>query len=104
MNNLVSNAFKFSKGKRAPELNLIFTENLVKIEMTDYGIGIPNDEQKYLFDTFFRAKNAASIPGSGLGLVLIKHFVELHNGEIQIKSALEQGTTFTITLPIKENA
>ncbi|MEI8202553.1 MAG: PAS domain S-box protein [Bacteroidota bacterium] len=103
LSNLVSNALKFSKGRPSPELNLVFTENSLQIEMKDYGIGIPDDEQKYLFDTFFRAKNASSIPGSGLGLVLIKHFLELHKGEIQINSAVEQGSTFTITIPIEKN-
>ena len=103
LNNLVSNAFKFSIGKPAPQLLLIFTETMIHLEMKDFGIGIPLEDQKYLFSTFYRAKNATLVQGSGLGLVLIKHFVELHNGKIQIQSEVDKGTTFTITLPIEKN-
>ncbi|GAB4019835.1 PAS domain S-box protein [Spirosoma koreense] len=93
--NLLSNAFKFSQSN--PKLVISFGVQMV-ISVIDQGIGIPADEQAHLFQTFFRAKNVVNMPGSGLGLVIVREFVELHGGTIRIDSVEHEGTTVTFTL------
>ena len=66
----------------------------------DTGIGIPEADQQQLFKTFYRGSNVGNLPGTGLGLVLVKRCVELHGGRLQLQSALGEGTTVTITLPV----
>ena len=99
LKNLLSNALKYSEGKADPEINLIFDENEVVITVVDFGIGIPESEQSSIFQSFFRASNTLSIQGIGLGMVIIKQFIEQHNGTISFKSELNKGTTFKLTLP-----
>jgi signal transduction histidine kinase len=65
----------------------------------DQGIGIPEDDQKRLFETFHRASNVRQIPGTGLGLAIAKQSVELHGGMISFESQAGVGTTFTVVLP-----
>lgn len=95
--NLLSNAFKFST--KDPELHITFESHQLLIQIIDEGIGIPATELPKLFDTFFRASNAANLPGSGLGLVIARQFVERHKGQLSIQSEENVGTTFTLTLP-----
>jgi signal transduction histidine kinase len=71
----------------------------VTIGVTDEGIGIPEDDQKRLFDAFHRAGNVGTIEGTGLGLAIVKQVVELHGGTVSFSSELNKGTTFTIKLP-----
>ncbi|TNE79059.1 MAG: PAS domain S-box protein [Bacteroidetes bacterium] len=98
--NLVSNAFKYSEGKANPELCLDYTQaDSVSIRVTDYGIGIPKSDTDKIFQSFFRSKNAISIPGTGLGLVITKEIVQLHKGQIRIESELNTKTDIIITLP-----
>lgn len=97
--NLLSNAVKYSGEGAAIDL-AVFTENeRLFIRVTDRGIGIPQDEQKHLFERFFRAKNATNIQGTGLGLNIVAKHVELMGGTIDFVSRLNEGTTFTISLP-----
>jgi len=95
--NLLSNAFKFSPN--SPQLLIHFTAETVLIQVIDTGIGIPAGDLARLFQPFFRAENATSIQGTGLGLVIARQFVELHGGTLMAKSDEGIGTTFTITLP-----
>lgn len=74
-----------------------------QLAVADKGIGIPKEEQKYLFDRFFRAKNVTNIQGTGLGLNIVKKYVEALKGEISFKSELNKGTEFSIILPLKTN-
>ena len=77
---------------------------MLKIEITDHGMGIPKHEQKHLFSRFFRASNATNIEGTGLGLNIVSGYVEMLNGSIDFDSIEEEGTTFILRLPIgKEN-
>ncbi|UFH55703.1 PAS domain S-box protein [Spirosoma sp. KNUC1025] len=99
--NLLSNAFKFSR--ESPNLYLNFETNSVIIQVVDTGIGIPTKELPTLFQAFSRASNATSIPGTGLGLVIARQFVELHNGLLDVQSDEHAGTMFTITLPKLHN-
>ncbi len=96
MTNLVSNAFKYSSTDGAVKLHTENNGNSLKIVVKDDGIGIPEPEQENLFKKFFRAKNTGSIPGTGLGITIVKRYVELMNGNISFISRENEGTTFTI--------
>ena len=99
ISNLVSNAIKFSSPGSVVEINLNCAPTQVLLSVEDHGIGIPIDEQKYLFDTFFRASNVREIPGNGLGLAIVRQSVELHGGSITFESRPGEGTTFFVILP-----
>ncbi|MDX5320684.1 MAG: PAS domain S-box protein [Bacteroidota bacterium] len=98
--NLVSNAFKYSIGKKNPELEIKYDESHVRLIVRDFGIGIPKDDLNLVFQSFYRAKNAIEVPGTGLGLVITKEFVELHKGSIQITSELNNYTEVCVELPL----
>ncbi|WP_148562393.1 sensor histidine kinase [Spirosoma radiotolerans] len=97
LGNLLSNAFKFSTEN--PELHVDFEQKQLVLTVVDKGIGIPASELPQLFNTFFRASNAVTIQGSGLGLVIARQFVELHGGSLTIGSEENQGTHCTIKIP-----
>lgn len=99
VSNLVENALKYSVGKAAPDMLLSFEPDQIKIDVRDYGMGIPEKDQKHLFDSFFRASNVGNVQGSGLGLSIVKEFIKLHGGNIDLQSEVNQGTNFTIILP-----
>ena len=102
LTNLISNAFKYSAGEQDPELTLDYSElRKVKLSVKDYGIGIPKKDQKGLFQSFYRATNVKNIQGSGLGLSIVKEFVEMHGGSINVDSQKNSGSTFTIDIPYK---
>jgi len=97
--NLVSNAFKYSKGKPNPIISLNFKNSAVTIAITDFGIGIDEDEIQNLFQSFFRSKHVLDIQGTGLGLVIAKEFIEINGGMIHVESQKEKGSKFVINLP-----
>ena len=99
LDNLISNAFKYSESARSPELTLNYEENKFVIEVRDFGIGIPKDERRQIFESFFRARNADLIQGTGLGLVIVKNFVTMHGGRVSFKEAEQIGTVFTVEIP-----
>jgi PAS domain S-box-containing protein len=103
LNNLISNAFKYSEGKRNPIIKINYYKTNFKIEIIDFGVGIPELENKYLFQSFFRGSNTSTIKGSGLGLIIAKQFTELLNGTISITSKINEPTNVTLTLPYKQN-
>ncbi len=92
--NLLSNAFKYSAGN--PVLNLKEDSKNIFIEIIDNGIGIPQSEIENLFQSFYRASNARNIEGTGLGLVIVKEFVNINGGEIFVESEINKGSKFTI--------
>lgn len=95
--NLLSNAIKFSPDDGKIEVGSEVNRNLIIFQVKDYGMGISKEDQKHLFERFFRAKNATNIQGTGLGLHIVGKYVELMSGEVGCESELEKGTTFTIT-------
>ena len=99
---MISNAFKYSVGKEKPLLLITYLKSEIQIEVTDYGIGIPQNEIKHLFTSFFRASNTTTIIGSGLGLVIVKQFTEFLNGAIELKSIENYGTTIKLTFPYEQ--
>jgi PAS domain S-box-containing protein len=98
--NLINNAVKFSR--QGGSVNIVVSENEteVLIGISDSGVGIPQQAIPHLFERFYRAKNVtiAEIPGSGIGLYIVKSIVEALGGTIQVDSVLNQGTTFTVHL------
>ena len=97
LSNLISNAFKYSVGKKNPDLTIHFKPNEIVVSIKDYGIGIPEDELPKLFQPFFRAKNVTEIKGTGLGLSIAKEYTEINKGQIVAKSILGEGSCFEIT-------
>lgn len=104
--NLLWNAVKYSPQGGNIFLKLSYLNNYAIFQVQDEGMGIPTAEQKYLFESFYRAQNAINISGTGLGLTIVKSFVDLHRGQIFVESEVGVGTTFTVILPLnltKEN-
>jgi PAS domain S-box-containing protein len=97
--NLISNAIKFSPEGGEIEINGQVNETSVKISVKDNGIGISKEDQKHLFERFFRGHNAIHIQGTGLGLSIVSKYVELMNGSLDFTSAENKGTAFTIIIP-----
>jgi len=95
--NLLSNATKYSENKITITTN--YQQAKLQVKIADQGIGIPVEEQKKLFQPFFRAKNVAHLQGIGLGLVIAKEIVDLHHGIIEIKSEQNIGTEIIIEIP-----
>lgn len=98
--NLISNAFKYSEGGKAPEVVLEYRDTEFLLHVKDFGIGIPKPDQEKLFSTFFRASNVGNVQGSGLGLTIVNEFVKLHDGLITFNSMENEGTTFTVRIPV----
>jgi len=100
--NLLSNAHKYTPIGGRIEISIRQDQCQVEIAVTDSGIGMSAEEQRNLFTRFYRAKNQITqeAGGTGLGLVITKTLVEMHNGEIQVSSAPGEGSTFSFTLPL----
>jgi PAS domain S-box-containing protein len=97
--NLISNAIKFSPEGGTIKVESQMLNSNVKISVKDSGIGISPEDQKHLFERFFRGQNATHIQGTGLGLNIVTKYTELMNGTIEFESQVNQGSTFTIRLP-----
>lgn len=100
--NLLSNAVKYSPEEKEIHVMAHVKNGKAAISIRDEGIGIPIEAQKHLFDTFFRAKNATNIQGTGLGLNIVKRYVELLDGTIDFLSKEDEGSTFTVQFPLKK--
>ena len=98
--NLLSNAIKYSPENTDIYIKIEKCKQFISLEVQNQGIGIPEEEQDKLFERFFRAKNVQDIEGTGLGLHIIKQFVNLMNGTIDFKSKTNKGATFLVKLPI----
>jgi PAS domain S-box-containing protein len=102
ISNLLNNAFKYSANSGDVILNLISTGSKCALQVIDNGIGIPKKDQDKLFNTFYRASNTNGIPGTGLGLNIVKNFVEKNNGTVSLQSKLGKGTKVTISFPLQK--
>jgi signal transduction histidine kinase len=104
--NLVNNALKYSKDRKFIGVSLYRANGSVKLEVRDHGIGIPPNEQEKIFEKFYRCGDPLvhNIKGSGLGLSLVRHIVRAHGGDVQVESAPEKGSKFTIALPLGQSA
>lgn len=101
LTNLLSNAIKYSPQGGIVNLILAQESGEVCLQVQDQGIGILEDDRKRLFEPFQRGKNARKVPGTGLGLVVVKKCVDLHSGSLHLQSEVDRGTTFTIKLPLQ---
>jgi signal transduction histidine kinase len=95
--NILSNAIKYSEENIF--INACKTGSTFKIEIKDSGIGIPSEDKKYIFNSYFRATNASGVKGTGLGLNIVKKYIEILGGTINFKSNENFGTTFYLKLP-----
>lgn len=98
--NLLSNAIKYSPNGGEVLLSISSENNDMNIKVSDNGLGIPEDEVKYIFDAFYRAKNTPGINGSGLGLNMIQRAVKVIGGNISVETKENIGTTFIVKIPI----
>ncbi|MFN9173426.1 MAG: sensor histidine kinase, partial [Synechocystis sp.] len=98
--NLLSNAIKYSPADTPITFEIIAQNETMIFRVTDQGIGIPPEAITDLFDPFFRADNVAGVSGTGLGLAIVQRCAAIHGGEVQVESRENQGSTFTVRLPI----
>ena len=102
--NLLENALKYTSGDDAVEIRALEDGKAVVIEVADSGPGIPTDELSKIFEELYRGINAHGIEGSGLGLALVQRIVELHDGQIHVRSQQENpsGSIFSVRLPVRK--
>jgi two-component system sensor kinase FixL len=97
--NLITNAIKYSGENSFIEFNTEINASGCAVTIKDNGIGIPEGDQKHLFEAFFRAHNTGNIPGTGLGLNIVARYATLMNGRVDFKSNVNEGASFTISFP-----
>lgn len=104
--NLILNAYNYSNVDSTLKIELLNKGKEVAIELKDTGIGIPEDSLPFIFERFYRVDSSRTrvSGGSGIGLTLVKQFIEAHDGSIEVESQLNVGSTFTIILPIKQSS
>jgi signal transduction histidine kinase len=102
--NLLSNAVKFSAERSSIWLDIQNQQQGLVVIVKDEGLGISEEDQLHLFSSFFRGKNVVNIEGTGLGLHIVRRYVDLLNGKVSLESKLDQGTCITVWLPILEPA
>jgi signal transduction histidine kinase len=102
INNLIGNAVKFSPDGGVIRIDLYAEGDLVYFSVTDEGIGIPADKKHLIFDRFYQvdASSSRRFKGAGIGLSLVKRFVQAHDGRIWVESELGKGSAFHVALPI----
>ncbi len=100
MSSLISNAAKYSPPHSPITVTLTCSPTHVILSVRDQGIGIPQEEHARIFESFYRAGNVGDIPGTGMGLAIVKMAVDLHGGTVAVKSEVGQGAMFTVTLPL----
>jgi signal transduction histidine kinase/DNA-binding response OmpR family regulator len=105
-NNLISNAVKYTPNDNQVEISVQKDSKYIAINVADTGIGIPQEQQKYMFKQYFRADNTVNlnIVGSGVGLNFTKELVDRHHGKLSFVSEKGKGSTFTVKLPLNNNA
>jgi signal transduction histidine kinase len=102
LDNLVSNALKFTPDGGSVEVRLARRNGSALLQVADTGMGISDEEQRHLFQRFFRTAEATrnAIQGTGLGLAITKAIAEGHGGTVSVESVEGRGTTFTVELPL----
>lgn len=99
INNLLSNAIKYSPNSKVIDFTVNCNDQMIELIVTDYGIGIPEEEQHLLTQSFYRASNVGQISGYGLGMSIVSRAVEAHCGQIEVRSKPGSGSTFIVKLP-----
>ena len=98
--NLLTNAIKYSPDGGDIQFSVVCTGGEISFTVTDEGIGIPEADQKHLFEVFRRGSNVAAFPGTGLGLAIVREALRAHHGTAAFESQLGQGSTFTLSIPL----
>ena len=98
--NVITNAIKFSPEGAPIELRSAVQNGMAEVSVADKGIGISEEDQEHLFSSFFRGKNAINIQGTGLGLHIVKRYIDLLDGTLSCKSQLNEGTVFSFSIPV----
>jgi len=98
--NLLDNACKFTRPEDTIEIHAFEDHHQLTVQIADTGCGIAPEDLSHVFEELYRGQNARSVAGSGLGLALVRHIIIRHEGEITVQSRLEQGTIFSIRLPL----
>jgi two-component system phosphate regulon sensor histidine kinase PhoR len=100
LENLISNAVKYSNENRKIIIRLFSDKKNICLEVEDFGIGIPEDQQNHIFEKFFRVgqSETRNISGTGLGLTVVKEIVEAHDGQIKVSGNIGIGSKFSIFL------
>lgn len=99
LNNLLSNALKYSSDSQEPELWLNFKDaNKIRLMIKDYGLGIAEDEINSIFNAFYRSENTRQIKGTGMGLAIVKQFADIHKINIKVFSAINVGSEFVLEI------
>ena len=96
---LIDNALAYSPEDSPVEVRQMYNRSVFRLTVRDQGIGISQDDQKHIFEPFFRGDNADTVPGTGLGLSLVRHIVDAHAGHLQLSSQPNQGTVIQVYLP-----
>ena len=104
LSNLLGNAIKYSPENKRIDLITCISNSALTIQVQDRGIGIPLEDQQHLFERFFRAANAFTVQGTGLGLNIVRKYLDLIGGTIAFESTPGQGTTFTVTIAQRHSA
>jgi PAS domain S-box-containing protein len=99
--NLLSNAIKFSEPSTSIHINSKLNGDGAIISIRDEGVGISEEDKAHLFSSFFRGRNAVNIQGTGLGLHIVKRYLDLLGGSIKLESSLGEGTNITFSIPVK---
>jgi signal transduction histidine kinase len=100
--NLITNASKFSDEEQPIEVNCAIANDSAQIAISDKGIGISDEDKERLFTSFYRGANAVNIQGTGLGLHIVKRYLDLLGGEVHLQSELGAGTTIAFTIPVNK--
>ncbi len=103
VHNLLQNALKFTSPGDTIEIRAVEDGSSVVVEVADTGPGIPEEDVPHVWEELYRATSARGVPGSGLGLALVRAIVLRHGGEVGLRSRKGQGTVFNIRLPVKES-
>ncbi|MBW4547628.1 MAG: hybrid sensor histidine kinase/response regulator [Symplocastrum torsivum CPER-KK1] len=104
LTNLLSNAIKYSPEGSTVTFNLVCQDGEAIFHIKDEGIGISPEDQQQLFESFHRGSNVGKISGTGLGLTIVKTAVDLHGGQIAVKSEVGTGTTFSVAIPLNNSS
>ena len=106
LHNLIGNALKYTPPGGSVTVTVTADQGQLAVEVTDTGIGIGESDASQIFEKFYRARDnrLTGIPGSGLGLAIAREVIRLHGGDITVRSEIDKGSTFTLELPIHQEA
>ena len=106
MLNLLDNAVKYSRDEKVVEVSARRQKDSIVVAVADCGIGIGKKDSERIFDKFFRSPlpDGRKIPGSGIGLTLVKEIIEAHAGTIAVESEIGRGSTFTLSFPLSNDS